>query len=345
MMKVVHLIPYDGVGGVESAARTMGAEDCGNIDFRVEFIFNGSKESIRWKSFNPLPLISTAWRLSRSDVDLLIVSLWRSSIVGLLAKCFRPRFRVVTFLHNSTGVHFLDLVFTYFSVRSAIEVWADSAATLKSRFPHLSSDKSRIVSFVARRFEPLPEKPVGCSFIYWGRISPQKGIDRAIRLFAALHDRRPESRFIIIGPDGGSLRAMEELCLSLNVSDVVLFLPSSTHHHIIDLANNASFFLQTSMFEGMAMSVVESMQLGLVPVVTPVGEIASYCTDGENAILVENDQKVIEEILHLVDHPHDYQSLRASAIATWQGRPLYRESILEACEMALVGHPNERSAA
>ena len=39
---------------------------------------------------------------------------------------------------------------------------------------------------------------------------------------------------------------------------------------------NASFYLQTSKFEGFAMSVVESMMMGLVPVVTPVGEIGRY---------------------------------------------------------------------
>ena len=50
-------------------------------------------------------------------------------------------------------------------------------------------------------------------------------------------------------------------------------------------AKKCSFFLQLSFYEGFAMSVIEAMQLGLVPVVTNVGEISNYCIDNFNGVI------------------------------------------------------------
>jgi glycosyltransferase involved in cell wall biosynthesis len=95
--------------------------------------------------------------------------------------------------------------------------------------------------------------------------------------------------------------------------------------------------LQTSLYEGMSMSVIESMQMGLVPLVTPVGEIGAYCKQGMNAVIVESDQKAAEDILDLLNANDRYQLLRVNAIATWKDKPLYHESILVACKAAIHG--------
>jgi len=81
----------------------------------------------------------------------------------------------------------------------------------------------------------------------------------------------------------------------------------------------------------MAMSVVEAMQLGLVPVVTPVGEIASYCTDNQNSIIVKHDEDAVRRIRDLIAHPGAYERLARNAQTCWQARPLYRDSVLSAC--------------
>ena len=47
----------------------------------------------------------------------------------------------------------------------------------------------------------------------------------------------------------------------------------------------------------MAFSVVEAMQLGLVPVVTAVGEIRAYCHNGQNAVRIETDEQAVEDVL------------------------------------------------
>ena len=255
--------------------------------------------------------------------------------MGLFAKLLRHELKLVVFLHSSRNAHFLDFIVKRIAIWYAIEVWSDSMATLRCIAPEISKKKCRIISFVTRHFEPSPLKVVDASFIFWGRINQYKGLDRAIRLFAEICKSYPAARFTIIGPDGGALSGLIELSISLGVKDAVLFLGAMTHDEIIDYARQASFYLQTSEFEGMSMSVVESMQLGLVPVVTPVGEIGTYCRNGHNAVIVESDQLVVRDVIGLLNCNETYQLLRLNAIATWKDQLLYNESLLAACRAIL----------
>ena len=338
MYKVIHLLPCDGIGGVEVAASSMGFVQEGELEFAVDYIFPefyNAREKTLFR-FNPFPFFSAAWRASRQGVDLFIVSLWRSAVVGFFAKLLRPKLKLVVFLHSSKDAHVVDFIVTRIAVWSATEVWCDSMASLRGKVPEILEGKCRIISFVIRRFEPGHAKAVDASFIFWGRINQCKGLDRAIRLFAELYKSYPTARFTIIGPDGGALLELQKLSFSLGVEDAVVFLGAMTHDEIVYYAHQASFYLQTSVFEGMAMSVVESMQLGLVPVVTPVGEIGTYCGSGYNAIIVESDQRVVSDILGLLNSDDEtYQQLRVNALATWKNQLPYKDSVLAACRAIL----------
>ena len=336
-VKCTHVIPYDAVGGVEVAARSMSCGDWSDIAFEVEYIYEKvDARPGKLSTFNPIAMLSLAWRISRGDTDLLIVSLWRSSIVGLIAKLFHPKLILVTFLHSAKDAHYFDFIFTRLSIWFSTEVWADSEATLLGRIPCIRSGGYRIISFVTTRFQALPLKIVEPSFAFWGRVSKEKGLERSIRIFASVHMIHPNARFTIIGPDGGCLKALQELSVFLGLKESVFFLGAATHDEIRSFAGSASFYLQTSEVEGMAMSVVESMQLGLLPVVTSAGEIRSYCKDGYNAVIVSSEQNAVATILGLLSNNTLYQEMRVNAILTWVDKPLYHESIFQACN-SIVG--------
>ena len=73
--------------------------------------------------------------------------------------------------------------------------------------------------------------------------------------------------------------------------------------------------------------------MGLVPIVTPVGEIPSYCSHGINALIIKANRQVVEDVNDLLNNNEKYQTIRNKAIATWKERPLYAQSILQACEL------------
>jgi glycosyltransferase involved in cell wall biosynthesis len=338
MSLVVHLIPFNGIGGVERAADSLRALSNADIEFRVETIFPPiaeKKSSVLW---NPIFFLVAIVRLLPSKPDLLIVSLWRAYALGIVLKLLRPKIRLVIFLHSPSDAHKLDRFLTRLAARLASNVWADSQASLALRLPGLVSDKAKVISFVTERINPLPARSVSPTFVFWGRLHVHKGLSRALNIFAAILDKQPTACFWIIGPDGGDLDRLRAELVSKNLSQTVEILGPKSFFEIKEIACSASFYLQTSELEGMAMSVVEAMQLGLVPVVTPVGEIKNYALHKENAVIVTNDIGAVADVLDLTSDPERFMRYRESAINTWATKPLYRDDVLEACRQLIKAY-------
>ena len=332
MIKIVHLVPYDGIGGVESAARTLQNVQQGNIDFHVRYIVEKlSREKNINSLYNPFLFLSSAWSFRGQAVDVLIVSLWRASIVGLLVKLFYPRTKLITFLHSERDVNIFDYLFSRASLWFSSQIWADSEATIRGRVSSSYRLRCRLISFVTRDITPLPLKQVEPVFIFWGRITHEKGIDRAMLIFAEILKKHSGARFLVVGPDGGALSKLQKLRQTTGLAESVIFKGIASFEQIISYAAEASFYMQASMIEGMAMSVVESMQLGLVPIVTPVGEVGAYCHHGKNSVIIDTDEQAVEDVLRVLSSNESYQALRSMAIASWKQQPLYRDSVLNAC--------------
>jgi len=335
MRKVLQLIPYDGIGGVEAAARSMDGLSTSEWSFQVRYLYpKVASRAGRLATFNPWPILSTAWRVAREKPDVLVVSLWRSALSGILAKLLRPRIRLVTFIHNSVDAHGMDYLATRLAMLLSSAIWADSQASLDRRFRKMPQLPVSVISFLLRRpapNDPCTEKLPSATFIYWGRLAAQKNLRRALGIFAEIHSELPQARYVIIGPDGGEGSSLRLQIDKLGLAKAIELVGPKRFDEIMVLANQAGFYLQTSDYEGMAMSVVEAMQLGLVPIVTPVGEIATYCRAGHNAVVIESTTQTVAAVLRLMNDSEEYFKLRTQAIATWQGRPLYSDSVLAAC--------------
>lgn len=346
--RVAYILPYEGIGGVETAAASLPTGKHGDIELVKVFIvedYAGPAPGSRFWSRpenNPLRLLSTAIHVARAAPDLVVGSLWRSYAVLLLVKLLRPWTRIVVFLHLPEDFHGLDRVLTRAAIRLAHEAWGDSATTLESRVPRDARLPRRPISFLVNRLSGPVDKMPKPDFIYWGRLHRGKNIGRALNLFAKIGLRLPGATYTLIGPDGGDYRHLAEQCERLGLTGCVHFLGPKTLDEICREAASASFYLQTSSAEGMALSIVEAMQLGLVPVVTSVGEVARYCRDGVNAILVgEDEETVVQRLCALLDSPSTYVEVSAGAAETWADAPLFSNSFLDACRSALASHRDD----
>lgn len=336
MHKVVHLIPSLGIGGVECAAQTTLSNKPSGFLFRVQTIQPHYYPPQSFRTFIIYRFYLTIRNLTRSHPDLLIVSLWRSCIVGLIYKLLHPRLPLVVFLHFPRSVHLLDCILTNLCLLVSTEVWADSRQTLADRVPTNLSRPGRIISFVTNHIDPLPKPPhVTPDFIFWGRIHPQKCITRALSIFTQILHHYRNASFTIIGPDQGQLDLLKSLALQLKISDSVRFLGPLSFPDIYSQSAHASFFLQTSIMEGMCLSVVEAMQMGLVPVVTPVGEIQSYTQHESNSIHVTSDQSAVDHVLRLLENPGLYNQYRNNAISQWKNHRLYHQDVFSASAQLL----------
>lgn len=333
MRKVIHLLPYDGIGGAEAAARSMADLRHETLDFQLRYLFPQVRiRADRRGTNNPLAFASAVRSLIRDKPDLLILSLWRSCAAGILVKLFRPGTRLVVLIHNSVDAHFLDFLLTRWAMRLSHAIWADSAASMRMRFSRKPRQEATVIPFLTQHLEPVRDIEECIQpqphFVFWGRLAAQKNLTEAIDIFHRLWKIRSDARFMVIGPDAGELDALSAECATRGMEAAVSFSGALPFEAITEHARQHDFYLQTSSYEGMAMSVVESMQLGLVPVVTPVGEAGHYCRDRFNSVIVKDVDQTIADILHLLADPAAFRILRRNAILTWQGKPLYRDAVI-----------------
>jgi glycosyltransferase involved in cell wall biosynthesis len=337
--QIVHVIPYDGIGGVETAAASVAAGRYPGFVFRKAYVASNSRPEHRPYVFepgigsenNPFAFARTIRHLNGLKPAVLVLSLWRSCIVGLAVKALRPRTKLVVFLHNIRDSNWVDAVLTRAAARFADAVWADSASTAAQRLGPAWIDRARPISFLTQRIDKVTGDRPAPQFVTWGRLHPRKRIGLALEFFALVHARHPEARFSIIGPDRGEQPMLEAKVAELGLNDAVRFLGPANLPQIAGHAADAAFFIQTSRSEGMGMAVVEAMQLGLVPIVTPVGEIGRYVEDGRNGVWFTDPAAACERIERLLADPAAYRALSEAAAATWRGRPLYGDEFITAC--------------
>ena len=342
MRKIIHLIPYDGVGGVEEAARSLGSFRDADMDFELRYLFpHVTSAKDRKKTNAPLAILRSGIRLAKENPDLVIVSLWRAVAAGLVAKVLNPRLKLVLFVHNARDSHTLDRLVTRLGLRICAEVWGDSAASVETRFSGRPRKPVRVVSYLVRKLDPLPPAPLAPNFAFWGRLSRQKNLPRALRFFHHVRHAYPDARFTLIGPNGDDTDAVHSEIQTLGLGNHVDVLAARPFDTIPPLLRQLGccFYLQTSHYEGMSLSVTEAMQLGLVPVVTPVGEIARYATAG-NAVLLDpsdesSDMQTVTQIADLLHTPGAYETRRSAAITAWTQSTTYDISMRDTLRKSL----------
>ena len=113
MKRILYLIPLDGTGGVEVAAQTLKDLDEKNFKFYLKYIFQKKSEI-----FNIKKILESFKSVIDDNPDILIVSLWRAALVGILVKIFKPKIKVVLFIHSEKDTHFFDFLITRLALLS-----------------------------------------------------------------------------------------------------------------------------------------------------------------------------------------------------------------------------------
>ncbi len=344
----MQLVPRDMAGGVETAARSVAEANELTCNFRLYFMCGATLADRTERIIDHPergPGIRNYWRtikdLQKLRPAVLICSLWRSVLVGIAIKLVSRSTQLVIFLHNTQTEHFVDGLAHRLAFVTADQVWADSVITLEKRIGEARRG-TRVISFVTSRRTGSEKKAARPQFVTWGRLHPQKGLDRSLALIAALGDSEIAASFMIYGSDHGASEGLVQLAARLGVSDRIRFGGPVANDELSKISQGYGFFLQLSRYEGMGMAVVEAMQLGLVPIVTAVGEIARYVADGVNGIIVDPDDmaSAVQRIDDLLGSPDRFVKMSRQAAETWIGAPLHHEDVCKAAMELLADRMN-----
>jgi glycosyltransferase involved in cell wall biosynthesis len=109
------------------------------------------------------------------------------------------------------------------------------------------------------------------------RLSAEKDFPTLLRGLAWARRSRPELQLQIVG-DGPERPRLEALAEELDLVDSVEFL--GERHDVPQLLSRAAFFVSTSLTEGISLTLLEAMAVGLPVIATAVGGNPEVVVDG-----------------------------------------------------------------
>jgi glycosyltransferase involved in cell wall biosynthesis len=117
------------------------------------------------------------------------------------------------------------------------------------------------------------------------RLSPIKDFPTLLRGVAVVRGKLPGFRLRIVG-DGPQRPRLEQLAAELGLADTVEFLGERSD--VADLLSQAGFFVCSSKSEGISLTLLEAMAVGLPVLATSVGGNPEIVAEGRTGRLVES---------------------------------------------------------
>ncbi len=122
------------------------------------------------------------------------------------------------------------------------------------------------------------------SFLFIGRLSPEKNIPRIIRAFALVRRTHAEAVLRIAG-DGPEKQKIELLIHELHLENAVIL--KSWTEDVAEEMQNADIFLLASLHEAYGLTLIEAMASCMPLVTTDVGCVGEIVEDGVHGIVVK----------------------------------------------------------
>jgi glycosyltransferase involved in cell wall biosynthesis len=148
-----------------------------------------------------------------------------------------------------------------------------------------------------------------------GRLAEQKGQKYLLQAAKIVINKIPNTYFIIVG-DGPLRNDLEALSRILEIDQHVFFLGSRSD--VINLLKCFDIFVLPSLWEGLPISLLESMASNVPVITTSIPGCMDIITNERNGILVDprNPQALSEAIFQILHSPELRNKLSKNALDT-----------------------------
>jgi len=159
------------------------------------------------------------------------------------------------------------------------------------------------------------------------RLAPEKNLSLALETLALVYDKYPDTGLVIVGsgPEMGRLKALAK---KLKIENAVAFV--GWQDDITSYYKTANAFIQTSLFEGYGLSLIEAGLSGLPILTTPVG-IAKELESGRDVYIYPADRPDLFAlgVLDLIRNNFKRESLRINMMYTLKNKLISKEEYLK----------------
>jgi len=148
-------------------------------------------------------------------------------------------------------------------------------------------------------------KPDVSKILSVARLAPEKGFRYLLEAFSAATKNNPTVQLRLAG-DGPMRSELQEQARLLGVSERVVFLGSATEAEIRNELEAADIFVLPSLAEGLPVSLMEAMSVGVPVIATNVAAVGELIDNGHSGRLVPpTDASSLERALLELIHDHE----------------------------------------
>jgi glycosyltransferase involved in cell wall biosynthesis len=141
------------------------------------------------------------------------------------------------------------------------------------------------------------------SLVAVARLSPEKGISMLLRAVALLRDSIPELQLEIAGSGPCHAELLHEAS-ELGIEGQVTFLGQVTHPG--EVLGRGRIFVLPSLSEGISLTLLESMAMGIPVIATNVGGNSEVIKDGYTGLLVpDSDPQTLADAIRKLWYDSD----------------------------------------
>lgn len=270
MIRVLHIVPALGIGGVEIGIANSRSALMREFDYQVF--------SLKGEGAAHIPTLSRTQVIQhvlslRDRPDVIVSSLWPAHPLGWSGQLLGIRW--LPFFHaagREGGKR--DRILAWAARQSRIRL-CDSRATV--RYFGFPEDTTIVCPFLFDRQAsrlPAPANPK-YAVVVCGRLSPEKRPDLILRFLERMQQQWPEARSLLLL--SGDVEAFHQFAAEAAMrAPKATLLHNVPHKDITGHMHSAAFYLNLSDYEGFSATTVEALGSGCVPIVRPVGEIPNY---------------------------------------------------------------------
>lgn len=144
----------------------------------------------------------------------------------------------------------------------------------------------------------------GVFLLFVGRLSPEKGLNYLLNAMPDIIGKFPKTKLLIIG-EGTLKQEMQELAGRLNLENNVIFLGQISNKELPKYYASADIFINSSLREGLPVTVMEAMSCRCIPVVTDLEGNIDLIKDNITGFFVEqkNQRAISQKIIELMSNP------------------------------------------
>ncbi len=140
----------------------------------------------------------------------------------------------------------------------------------------------------------------GKTWIFIGRFSNNKRVDKLIDVIARLVKLDPAYKLLVIGKDwDGNYKKLIDQVARLGIGAHVDFFTGLSDAEIKSKVGLASFIVSASEYEGFGLSLIEGMSAGLIPIASPIKSFDKILADAKLGLI--NDFSMDNENIQSLD--------------------------------------------